>query len=82
MLKKIYKNASFFTEIKPYINKLNEMIFSLEKNFSVIYNDINSYVNNTRKCRGAFNFLGLIWKAITGNLDSSDEEYYNKVSQE
>lgn len=64
--------STFAIPIRPQINLLNTII----KRINFKLNEIKLETPQREK-RGLINGLGSIWKSITGNLDSSDGEFYN-----
>lgn len=72
----------FYKEVQPHINLINKQLKSIERKFEEIKYDIQG----NRYKRGLINGIGTIWKSLTGNLDSSDGEYYsdciNKLSND
>ncbi|VEN36163.1 unnamed protein product [Callosobruchus maculatus] len=75
--------TAFKSEIKTHTSLLYQISRSLETKYYEIFDDTTSAM---RMKRGLINAVGTIWKAITGNLDSSDGEYFNdcinKVSRD
>lgn len=71
---------SFRAEVRTHISLLTQISQSLELKVQEIFADTKRYK------RGLINGIGTFWKAITGNLDSSDGEYYtnciNKLSND
>ena len=64
----------FEQEIMPNIHLLSRMIDTIDLKIQEIQMDTKPYF--LRQKRGLINGLGSVWKAITGNLDASDGEYY------
>ncbi|KAJ8911126.1 hypothetical protein NQ315_003302 [Exocentrus adspersus] len=62
---------AFYASVKTHISLLEQISESLNLKFEEVYADTKRYK------RGVFNGIGTIFKSITGNLDSSDGEYYN-----
>lgn len=62
----------FYTEVQPHISLINKQFKSIENKLTQIKYDTPNY----RYKRGILNGIGSIWKALTGNLDASDGEYY------
>ncbi|XP_074026487.1 uncharacterized protein [Leptinotarsa decemlineata] len=75
---------SFKTEVKTHISLLTQISDSLDLKYREIFADTQNYYKRSK--RGLINGIGTFWKAITGNLDSSDGEYYtnciNKLTQD
>lgn len=64
----------FEQEVMPNIHLLGRIIDSIDLKIQEIQMDTKPYF--LRQKRGLINGLGSVWKAITGNLDASDGEYY------
>lgn len=62
--------TSFRSEVRTHISLLTQISQSLELKVEEIFADTKRYK------RGILNGIGTFWKAITGNLDASDGEYY------
>lgn len=75
---------AFKGEIQTHISLLKQISNSVNLKYQEIMMDTPNY--NIRQKRGLINGIGTIWKTITGNLDSSDGEYFNdcieKVSRD
>jgi hypothetical protein len=65
--------VSFIIPLKPHVQFLDHIIKRLDNKFSEILLETPG-----RSKRGVLNGLGSIWKTLTGNLDSSDGEYYDQ----
>lgn len=65
--------ASILPQVTPQLTLINQ----LEQNIHIKFNEIMSETSIRTK-RGIINGLGSLWKAITGNLDSEDGEYYDE----
>lgn len=59
------------TEIHTHVSLLTQIADTIDEKYQ------NILIGTTRQKRGLINGLGTIWKSITGNLDSSDGEYFN-----
>lgn len=78
------RTVNFVNKIKDsvgtHVRSLKQISKSINEKISEIYADTKRYK------RGLINGVGSIWKAITGNLDASDGEYYvnciNKINQD
>lgn len=62
--------SSFRSEVRTHISLLTQISQSLQLKVEEIFADTKRYK------RGILNGIGTFWKAITGNLDASDGEYY------
>lgn len=67
--------AAFKAEIKTHYSLLNQISQSLNLKYEEVYADTKL---GYRSKRGLINGVGSFWKAISGNLDSSDGEYFNE----
>lgn len=66
-----YQNmAKLASEVKTHVSLLTQISQTLETKFDEIYHDTKRYK------RGIINGIGSIFKAITGNLDAEDGQYY------
>ena len=65
----------FKAEIQTHISLLKQIADSVSQKYKEIITDTRRYDFRTK--RGIFNGVGTVWKAITGNLDASDGEYFN-----
>lgn len=61
----------FYSEVQTHISLLEQLSNSLNLKFEEVFADTKRYK------RGILNGIGTIWKAITGNLDASDGEFYS-----
>ncbi|XP_049825049.1 uncharacterized protein LOC126265985 [Aethina tumida] len=66
----------FVAEIRPHTLVLDRIIKQIKDKFNEIILDIEHY--SKRNKRGLINGIGAVWKTISGNLDASDGEYYDK----
>ena len=71
---KTFAHFTFYDELKTHINLLTQISKNIDDKFEEIDVDVST---KPRKRRGLINAAGTVWKYITGNLDSSDGEYYN-----
>lgn len=71
--------SSFHADVKTHISLLAQTSDSIRNKFSEIFMDTR------RQKRGILNGAGTLFKAITGNLDASDGEFFtdsiNKLNQ-
>ncbi|XP_074030051.1 uncharacterized protein [Leptinotarsa decemlineata] len=74
------QTRAFFAEVKTHISLLTQLSKSIQEKFQEISLDSKRYK------RGIIDGIGTIFKAITGNLDASDGEYYtnciNKINND
>lgn len=70
------RKIAFKTQIQTHINLLSQLNDSVKNKLKEITADTKKY--EFRSKRGLINGIGSIFKSITGNLDSSDGEYYNE----
>ncbi|XP_060520848.1 uncharacterized protein LOC132698673 [Cylas formicarius] len=68
--------TAFKTSIQTHFSLLTRIADSVEEKFSEITIDTENF--NFRTKRGLINGVGTIFKSITGNLDSTDGEYFNE----
>lgn len=71
MLNKPHMNPSFLVPFRAQLSLLSTINSEIKEKLSEI-----TLTETNRAKRGAFNFLGSIWKTITGNLDASDGDFY------
>lgn len=64
--------TSFRADVQTHISLLNQISYSVKDKFSEIRMDSKRYK------RGILNGAGSLFKAITGNLDAADGEYFTK----
>lgn len=67
---------SFKPTIQTHVNLLTQIADSVNLKFKEITTETKKYELRAR--RGLINGIGSIFKSITGNLDSSDGDYYNE----
>ncbi|XP_074031912.1 uncharacterized protein [Leptinotarsa decemlineata] len=79
-----HRILAFKAQIKTHTSLLTQISDSLQVKFRDIFTDTEKFEKRTK--RGLINGAGTFWKAITGNLDASDGEYFtdciNKISQD
>lgn len=64
---------------KPYLNELTNFMKIMEFIQEKVSTKLNQIVSHsTRTKRGLINVIGSMFKAVTGNLDASDGERYDK----
>lgn len=63
------------TEVQTHFSLLNQISKQVNLKYEEIFAGTQQYA--PRQKRGVFNGIGTVWKSITGNLDSSDGEYFN-----
>ncbi|VEN49052.1 unnamed protein product, partial [Callosobruchus maculatus] len=66
--------TAFRAQVHTHVSLLTQISLSLNEKFQTIFADAQPV---SRMKRGLINGIGTFWKAITGNLDSDDGEYYN-----
>jgi len=71
----VQRMSIFKAEVQTHISLLNQISDSVNLKYKEIISDTKNYAY--REKRGLVNGIGSIWKAITGNLDASDGEYFN-----
>lgn len=72
-------HSVYFIEILNYIKMVNFTRSKIIQRFDSLNLHFTNKLNYNRKKRGLINGLGTIVKSITGNLDSSDEERFNRI---
>lgn len=78
----ILKMINSSDHYQTYQQELSGMISSLKTHQQLMNEGKRQLLPKLRTRRGAFNFLGQIIKAISGNLDSEDAERYDEAIEQ
>lgn len=73
LIKKLSENVNIISELDEYIKITNYTVELIEEKLN------NIIIINPRYRRGLINGLGSVIKAITGNLDNTDSEKYDRL---